>query len=161
MDTKIRALLSIGEKPKDIADRLKIGYHKVLSVQKQLDKDNNNDKTGEAVHMDPVALEIIVEKAKEHAPTNVIKSLERVHEGVVGLQKLDTEFHRVFAKALQKAEGFLDKADLKPSEWVAITNSLSNAYNNIFNNKGVNVSIDNSTSIQSDKLSMFKGSLRG
>jgi len=161
MDNKIQALLSIGEKPKDIAERLDISYHKVLNAQKVYKSNINNDSVEHVKALDPVALELIVEKAKAEAPTKVIKSLKVIQDGITGLQKLDSEFHSTFSLALGKAEEFLARDDLKPSEWVAITNALGNAYRNIFNDSGVKVNIDNSTSIQSDKLSMFKGSLRG
>jgi len=161
MEVKIQALLELGEKPKDIAEKLGCGYQKVLSERKKMDAKRANRKIDDIVTIDPVALEIIVDKAKEEAPASVIKKLDRVAEGITGLQKLDGEFHRTFSIALSKANEFLEGEKLKPSEWVAITNALSAAYNNIYNNSGVNVHVDNSTQVSSNNLSMFKGAMRG
>ncbi len=164
MDAKlssVRALLKLGEKPKDISERTGVPYQKVLSVKKGMVSDDANRQVSEIASMDPVALDIIVEKAKTEAPARVVADLERVREGVSGLQKLDSEFHTTFSKILGRAEEFLDSDKLKPSEWVAITNALSSAYNNIFNNSGVSVNVDNSTKVSATSLSMFKGSLRG
>ncbi len=161
MEVKIQSLLAMGEKPKDIAEKLGCGYQKVLTVRKKMALEKDNGKVEELVGVDPVALEIMVEKAREEAPATVVKKLEAVVEGVTGLQKLDGEFHTTFSVALGRATEFLESDKLKPSEWVAITNALSSAYNNIYNNSGVNVHVDNSTQVSSNNLSMFKGSVRG
>ena len=161
METKIRSLLVIGEKPKDIAEKLDVGYQKVLKIRKDMEAEKANAKVADVVSMDPVALELIVEKAKENAPARVVKQLETMHEGITGLQMLDNEFHTTFSKILTRAEEFLDDDKLTPAQWVSITNALSNAYNNIFNNSGVNVHVDNSTKINTGKVDMFKGAMRG
>ncbi len=161
MEVKIQALLELGEKPKDIAEKLGCGYQKVLSERKKMETKRANRKIDDIVTIDPIALEIIVDKAKEEAPASVIKRLDRVAKGITGLQKLDGEFHRTFSIALKRANEFLEGEKLKPSEWVSITNALSSAYNNIYNNSGVNVHVDNSTQVSSNNLSMFKGAMRG
>lgn len=161
MDTKIQALLALNETPKDIATKLDVSYQKVLKIRKAMADDKANAKIHEASQLDPVALEIVVEKAKEHAPARVVKKLEAIHEGLSGLQKLDNEFHTTFSKVLKTAEAFLDDDKLTPAQWVSITNALSNAYNNIFNNSGVNVHVDNSTKVSATSVSMMKGAMRG
>ena len=161
METKIRSLLAIGEKPKDIASKLDVGYPKVLKIRKDMDAEKTNASIDDVVMLDPVALELIVDKAKENAPAKVVKKLESMHEGISGLQKLDNEFHTTFSKILTKAEEFLNGDDLTPAQWVSITNALSNAYNNIFNSSGVNVHVDNSTKVSNSSVAMMKGAMRG
>jgi len=155
-----KALLKMGEKAKDVAEKTGLSYQKVLAIKKSMIADDTQRELGDIVAMDPVALDIIVEKAKSEAPKRVVKEIERIQEGVTGLQKLDGEFHTTFSLVLSKAEDYLSREDLKASEWVAITNALSSAYNNIYNNSGVSVNVDNSTKVSSHSLSMFKGSLR-
>jgi len=154
----VRAKLALGEKPRAIAESTGVKYQTVLAIKKRTKPDA--DKVSDLMEIDPVALDVIVTKAKEEAPAKVVKQLEKVQEGLSGLQALDAKFHTTMALALGKAEDYLTKEDLKPSEWVSITNALSQAYSNIFNNKGVNVNVNNGTQFSDSKLSMFKGSLR-
>jgi len=155
---KAKSLLALGEAPKDVAEKTGLGYQTILKLRKDLEAETDADVTT----IDPVAVQVIVDKAREdNVPSNIVKKLEVVQEGITGLQKLDNEFHTTMSKVLQKANEFLDGDSLKPSEWVAITNSLSSAYNNIFNNSGVNVHVDNSTNVSSTAVSMMKGALRG
>lgn len=158
---KIRSLLELGEKPRDVADKLGVSYQKVQTIRRQMDKEKETNKVDDLIKLDPVALEMVVEKAKEEAPATVVRKLENIQEGLSGIQILDSEFQDTFRKVLSKAEEFLESDKLKPSEWVSITNALSNAYNNVFNNSGVNVHVDNSTQVSATSLSMFKGSMRG
>jgi phage tail sheath protein FI len=147
------ALLAMGEKPKDVAEKTGVSYQKVLQLKKA-------EEQSDVEVIDPAILHMVVEKAKEEAPAKVVKKLEKVAEGLTGLQVLDNEFHTTMSNVLKRANEFLDNEDLKAGEWVAITNALSNAYNNIFNNKGVSVNVNNGTQVSSNQLSMFKGSLR-
>ena len=160
-ELKAKGLLALGGTPKEVAETSGVAYQKVLSIKKSMIKEKSNAQLAEARTISPEVLDIVIEKAKTEAPTRVVKELEAVQEGLTGLQVLDTEFHTTFSIILGKAEEFLTRDDLKPSEWVAITNSLSNAYNNIFNNSGVNVHVDNSTTVNSSKVAMFKHSMRG
>ena len=160
-ELKAKGLLALDVAPKEIAEKTGVAYQKVLSIKKEMLRENSNEQVAEARAISPEVLDIVIERAKEEAPKKVIKELEAVQEGLTGLQILDTEFHTTFSFILGKAEEFLARDDLKPSEWVSITNALSGAYTNIFNNSGVNVHVDNSTTVNSSKLSMFKGSMRG
>ena len=70
MDTKIRALLTLGEKPRYIAEKLGTGYQKVLKIRKDMEAEKANATVDEAVKLDPVALELIVKaasKSPEHS----------------------------------------------------------------------------------------------
>jgi len=156
----VRAKLELGKTPRKISDEMDdVGYQTALSIRREMERDKENDLVEEVKAVD---LQMVVERAKEDmAPKDVVKKLERVQEGVSGLQLLDSEFHTTMSAVLKRANEFLEQDDLKTSEWVSITNALSNAYNNIFNNKGVNVHVDNSQQISDNNLSMFKGALRG
>ena len=158
---KAEGLLSMGEKPRDIAEKIGLNYQAVLAVRKEMEDKRAKAKVLDLSSIDPVAMELIVDKAKQGAPTSVVKKLEVVSEGVKGLHLLDNEFHTTFSKVLTKAEEFLNDDKLTAAQWVSITNALSNAYNNIFNNSGVNVHVDNSTSVSATSLSMMKGAMRG
>ena len=150
---RAKSLLATGKTPKEVAELLDdVSYQQALKYKKELVKDQEANLLGEVVSAQPEHLQIIKDNLPEIAD---------VVDGVSGLQLLDTKFHSVMIKALDKVGGFLDRDDLKVTEWVAITNSLSGAYNNIFNNKGVNVNVNNGTQFSDTKLSMFKGSMRG
>ncbi len=158
MKNKVLALLELGEKPKDIAEKTGVNYQTVLKHKKEMMLGKSKEDV-QSLITEP-ALHMIVEKAKEEAPAKVVQKLEAVAEGLNGLQLLDAKFHTTLANALDKANEFLKRDDLKPSEWVAITNALSQAYNNVFKQAGVNVNVNNGTQFSDSKLSMFKGSLR-
>ena len=160
-ELKAKGLIALDVPAKEIAEKTGVPYQKVLSLKKGMLKEQDNDLLGKARAIDPEVLSVVVEKAKEEAPAKVVKQLENIQEGLTGLQMLDNEFHTTFSLILGKAEDFLARDDLKPSEWVSITNALSGAYNNIFNNSGVSVHVDQSTNVNSSKLAMFKGAMRG
>ena len=160
-ELKAKGLIALDVPAKEIAEKTGVAYQKVLSMKKIMAKEQSNGMIEEARAIDPEVLAVVVEKAKNEAPTRVVKQLENIQEGLTGLQILDNEFHTTFSLLLGKAEDFLARDDLKPSVWVSITNALSGAYNNIFNNSGVSVHVDNSTTVNSSKLSMFKGAMRG
>lgn len=158
----IKAKLALGKTPREVADELPTSnYQTILIIKKKMAIETEKEKVDTLTSLSPIALDILVDKAKEEAPKAVVKKLEDLSEGINGLQLLDAQFHTVMGTIVKKAEAFLSREDLKVSDWVAITNALSNAYNNIFNNSGVSVNVNNSTQVNSSKLSMFKGSLRG
>ncbi len=161
---KIKARLAMGSTPRELADgefRGVAGYVTILNLRKELAAGKEREAAQTAASIDPVVLDIVIEKAREEAPVSVVKKMEKIQEGLSGLQILDDKFHTTMIKALERAEEYLEGEGLKSSEWVAITNALSSAYNNIFNSKGVSVNVNNGTQFSDSKLQMFKGSLRG
>ncbi len=160
---EIEAQLALGKSPTEIANERdgKPTYLTILNIKKKMAAQEEKKEVQELVTIEPHVMHTIVEKAKEEAPAKVVAQLEKVEEGVKGLQLLDTKFHSVLAKAVGKAEKFLDQEDLKPAEWVAITNALASAYSSVFNSKGVNVNVNISNNFSDTKLSMFKGAMRG
>lgn len=157
----VKAKIALGQTPREISAAMTdVTYQAALSLKKEYEREQAEAMVDEVTKIEPEAMQIIVEKARKEAPANIVKKLELVQDGVSGLQKLDSDFHHTMGQVLHRARSFLADEELKASEWVAITNALSTAYNNIFNNKGVNVHVDNSTQVSGTNLSMFKGSLR-
>ncbi len=160
---KVEARLAMGSTPRELADgefKGDVSYLTILGWRKQMKAEHQKEQVQEIVRVDAAILENVVERAREEAPSVVVKKIEKLQDGVNGLQLLDEKFHKTMSLALSKAEEFLAQEDLKSSEWVAITNALANAYNNIFNSKGVSVNVNNGTQFSDTKLSMFKGSIR-
>lgn len=146
---RVQALLATGKTPKEAAELTGVGYQTILSIRKQ----GVPKLLDEVKSIEPVTLQIIADAAKD-------VTIDEAVEGITGLQALDVRFQRVIGAAIDRSEEFIKQEDLKVSELVAITNSLSGAYNNIFNNKGVNVNVNTGMQFSDNKLSMFKGSLR-
>jgi len=157
----IEALLAIGENPKEISERLGVDYSAVSDIRRNVRNAKKDADVKWAAQAPEVLISEMVDRAKREAPSAVVRKMDKIHEGLKGIQLLDSEFHTTMTKALKKANQFLDQEDLKVMEWVAITNSLSIAYNNIFNSKASQINVNNGNVISSDKLAMFKGALRG
>ena len=159
---KITALLELGtETVKEISVRLGVDYHAVSDLKRAL---KNKKKDNDVKWAAKAPIELIsdmVDKAKVEAPYTVIKKLDKIQEGLSGIQLLDSKFHSTMTLALEKADQLLNSEDLTSGQWVAITNALSRAYSDIFNNKGVSVNVNSQNNFSTDKVNMFKGAMRG
>ncbi len=157
---QILAELREGKKSKELSEKYGVPYITIQTWKQKLNKGGADEKIQQLVQIDESALQVVVEKVKESAPPKVAKEIEKVVDGVVGLQKLEPEFHTLVTKLLTKAESFADAEDLAVKDWVAISNSIGLLYANIFNKSGVNVNVLNQTTVHGEKMSMFKGSMR-
>jgi len=158
---KAEALLAMGETPKAVAEKLNMGYQTALSWKKRLDKKNESQGDLQAIiEVEPTTLHTIAESVKETAPPKVAKQIDKLVDGVTGLQKLEPKFHAVVINLLEAAEEMSVHQDLSVKDWATLSTGIGSLYNSIFNKSGVNVNVMNSTTINSEKMSMFKGSMR-
>jgi len=155
------ALLATGETDINrIADVCDLSPSSVRTLLRKMNDELTQEEIQKVATLDRAALSVVFEKAKKSAPT-IVTQIDQVAEGVDSLQLLNTDFHTTLGKVLKKANTYLDEEELKVSDFVAVTNSVSNAYNLVFNSKGVNVNVNNGTQVSTDNLSLFKGAMRG
>jgi len=158
---RIAALLELGETVPEIARILNIPYTTVKMIRADIDKSYESVLITDVKAMHPKILEVAVEEASKIVSPEVAHELGKLKEGVQGMEALDLSFQTTMGHALDAASRKLQDEDIKTAELVSLTNAISRAYSDIFNSKGVSVNVNNGQQFSTDKLSMFKGSLRG
>ena len=157
---KVEAELAMGKNPKELSDKYNVGYQTINNWRKKLvDKKGNND-LATVVEVDEKTLHIVASKLKEDAPQEMVKKIDKLVDGVVGLQQLEPKFHAMVLKLLEKAEELSDSETLTVTQWKMLGDGISNMYANIFNKSGVSVNVMNQTNVSGEKLSLFKASMK-
>ena len=160
LKTKAIGLLELGKTPREVSEKLGIGYQTVLGWKKKLDSRSEDDGLSSLVEVDEATLTIVADRIKEEAPAAVAKKVDKLVEGVVGLQKIDEKFRTVVYELLEWAELQSQREDLSVNEWKTIGTTISSMYTAIFSKNVTNVNVMNNTNISSDKREIFKASLR-
>ncbi len=157
----IKARLKLGGKPTDVAEEFGVNVQKVYSINRKLRSETDNDTIAEAVlvtkEASPEILAAVVQEMKDKAPVEVHAELDKIEEGLTGLQKLDERFHETMQKVLTKADEFLD-ATSSITEWQMVTNTVAQAYESIFT-KGTNIHIGDNNNMSSQRLTVFKANM--
>ena len=156
--TRIEAELLTGIEPKELEEKYGVPYPTILGWKKKLLKETPSANIVELTNATKATLEIVREKAKEEAPV-VAKKIDKIIDGVEGLQLLEPEFHAVMHKAVKRAHEFIAQDDLTIKEWELITKTLANAYSAIFNKAGTNVNVvQTNLNANQEALNFFKAS---
>jgi len=170
MKLRIQALLSMGEMPMEIAEKYDVPYVTIQGWKKKLEKASSEDaKVEKLVKTDPIILQGIVDKLETVAPSDVVKKAQKLVDGVTGLQQLEPKFHAIVFNLLDMAEKMMSAVDeddgepvvLSIKDWTMLSNGIGTLYTNIFNKSGVNVNVMNQTTVNSEKVSLFKSQMRG
>lgn len=157
---KIEAELALGVSVSELSRRYDVPYITITSWNNKLKAARDSDKVKDLVVVTPQTLSTVAEAVKERAPARVCKEIDRLVEGVTGLQSLEPKFHAVTLSLLERAEEFANSDDLTLVEWDIISRGIGRLYNDIFNKSGISVNVNNNTQINNEKLSMFKSSMR-
>ena len=155
---KADALLANGTPIDEVANKLGIPEVTVRSWKRKLEEQNEDLKT--VVKVDAAVLHSIADKVRETAPADVIKKVDNIVDKVVGLQQLEPKFHSIVMNLLEKAEELSKDSDLSVKDWKDLSSGIGLLYANIFNKSGVNVNVLNQTQVSSEKLQMFKSTMR-
>lgn len=167
LEAKIVTRLKEQVPPKEIAKELDISISKVRYTKRKF-----NDEILEAIlnkttqSEDPIeTARVEVEKNKELLTESVIEELQtkieqpdELVEGVSGLKKLDVKFQETISISLDVAKAKLENPDLTTKEWATISDTVSKMYSSVFNKNNTNVNVfnQNTMSVASDKLQIFK-----
>lgn len=159
---EIEAQLLLGKEPAQIARERNNSptYLTILNIKKRMKKQETKDAVVELVKEDPEVVHNAIEQIKATAKPDKVAALDKVEDGISGLRLLNDDFHKTISKALGKADAIMDSKDLSLEDLVTLTDSLSSAYNRIFNSKGSIVNVNNGNQFSSEQLTMFKGSMR-
>ncbi len=155
---KAEALLAMGDTPKQVHEKLGVPEVTARLWKKKLEEQNTDLET--VVDVDLPTLHQVAENIKSNAPQTVIDKVDKLVDGVTGLKQLEPKFHSVVLNLLTKAETLSQTEDLSVKDWLSLSNGIGSLYANIFNKSGVNVNVLNQTQVSSEKLSMFRGSMR-
>ena len=156
---KIEAELSLGKTPKELSEKYNVGYQTILSWKKKLEAKTHDANINSVVSVEPEVLHMVADKLKQDAPPMVVKQIDKVVEGAIGLQTLEPKFHAVVLQLLERAETLSKDKDLSIKDWKILGDGIGQLYTNIFNKSGVSVNVMNNTQISGEKMSLFKSSL--
>jgi len=163
--TRIEAELLVGTSPKDLETKYGIPYVTINGWKNKLNKSTDSE-ISELTNHTKATLEIVRARAKEEAP-KVAGKIDKIIDGVEGLQELEPEFQRAMHKAVELAHTFLGEVDddgksaLTIKEWQMITTTLASAYSAMFNKAGTTVNVaQTNVNAAAEQLSFFKASQR-
>ena len=158
---KAEAKLSSGMTSREVSEEMGIAYITVHSWKNKLEDQDAEATVCDLVKVDKDALRTVKQMVEENAPPKVAKEIGKVVDGIVGLQSLEPKFLTVVTKLLEAAEEMAGKDDLSIKDWVAISNGIGQLYSNIYNKSGTNINVLNQNQVNGERMSMFKGSMRG
>jgi len=157
--TKVEAELAMGKKPRELSNKYDIPYVTINGWANKMTKAKETDISA-VVAVDPATLHIVADRLREEAPAEVVKKIDKLVDGVVGIQQLEPKFHAVVLSLLERAEVLSRDSELSIKDWKVLGDGISNMYANIFNKSGVSVNVMNQTQVSGEKLSLFKSSMR-
>ncbi len=156
---KVEHELRMGKTAKDLAEKYDISYPTVIGWKKKLDESTIIDEPiNNLIEVDEQTLVAVAEKVKAEAPDIVKKKIDKLVDGITGLQRLDEKFHALVFDILEQAEVFLAEPDIKPKDWAMIAGTIGSLYTAIFSKNVTNVNVMNNTNISSEKREIFKAS---
>jgi transposase len=158
--TRVEAELLAGAEPRELAEKYGMAYNTIQLWKKKLFAEKPTEAISDLTHETTATLELIRTKAKEEAPT-VAGKIDKIIDGVEGLQSLEEEFQATMHKAVMRAKEFLDSDDITIKEWQMITSTLGSAYAALFNSKGTTVNVAQTTvNMEKEAIDFFKASKR-
>jgi len=169
----ILAGLLVGESPKELGLKYEISPIVISGWAKKQRRDAENEDVMNTAKVDPVVLEAVAQEIKSKAKRNpeittpqlnkLDVQLDLITEGVVGVQRLEDEFHRTMMNLLTWANAKITD-DMKTSEWTHIVKGVSGLHDTMFG-KGSNTQINlmqqnNGGGASSAKVDKFRGGFR-
>ncbi len=155
---QVEAELRLGKPARELSEKHNIPYATIRLWAQKLKEEPEADKVADLIQVDPQTLEIVAQEIKERAPKEVAAQVDKLVEGVVGLQLLDEKFRTVVLELLEWAE-LKTKGDMSITEWAMIGKTIGTLYTSIFNKNITNVNVLNNNNISTEKRDIFKSSL--
>jgi len=162
----IEAKLKLGATPKEVAEQLDVRLPTVYVINQKL-KASASDETVAELHATPqVAINAVVEKAKEELvlPTPqgrnataeaFVDEMQAVACGADGLKKLDMSFQTTMTNVLRRFDMILTDSATPLKDIILISNTAASAYEKVFA-AGTNIHIGDNNSHSSNQLTIFK-----
>ena len=158
--TKIEAELRTGKKARELSEKYDVPYVTIQGWKKKLDAEIEDEDVSTIVEADATTLHMVKEKLVEELPVREAAKVEKVVDGAIGLKRLEEKTQALTLSILNRVESYLathepTMKDLRDS--AAIVSQLHTA---MFNKNTTQVNVVNSTTINNEKLSMFKSALK-
>jgi len=158
--TRIEAELLTGVDSRDLEEKYGVPYVTINGWKKKLFAEKPQESISNLTGQTKATLEIIRQKAKDEAP-KVSGKIDKIIDGVEGLQGLEPEFQAAMHAAVLKAKEFLSEDGLSVKEWQMVTSTLAQAYSALFNKAGTTVNVaQTNISAEKEAMAFFQASKR-
>ena len=156
---QVQTMLVQGMDVLDIAKELNMSRSKVYDIRNEMEDDAINNSVNDLCKATPAILNEVASKVRARAPLVLEDEVTRVLDAAESLQRLEVSFHKTFANILTRANEILDREDLTIPQWQTVTNTLSNAFKEIYNSKGTTINVAQADSISGatkNSVTMFQ-----
>ncbi len=159
---EVQGCIVLGMEVKDIALQTKVDRSTIYKIRKELEDDARESRANELGKASPAILAEVANGIRDRAPLALEAEVEKILGAAESLQKLEVSFHSTFDNVLAKANQILKQEELSLVEWQIVTNTLSNAFKDIYNSKGTTVNVAQMGGQGGDNsLSMFHSRMKG
>lgn len=160
---KVIEKLIKGYNCKKISKELGLKYQTVLAISKEVDDASREENINIIKDLPDEGLAIVADLIddKKDLPVIVRSKLKEVATGGNKLKKLESKFQDLLSETVDRASEFLKEDNLTPKEFTDIAKTIGTIYKDVFNQKGMNVQINNGDNIgiSNQSLNVFKKSL--
>jgi len=158
---EVQGLLVQGVDIKTITDKTKVSRATVYNIKTEMTDDAKNNHINELGRATPAILKEVAMGIRNRAPLALEGEVEKILGAAESLQRLEVSFHSSFDNVLIKANDMLKDDTLSLIDWQIITNTLSNAFKEIYNSKGTTVNVAQMGGQGGDNsLSMFQSRMK-
>jgi len=158
---EVQGLIVQGMEIKDITAKTKVSRASVYTIRKGMEDDAKNNNINELGRANPAILKEVALGIRNRAPLALEGEVEKLLGAAESLQRLEVSFHSTFDNVLEKANEILKRDDLSLIDWQIVTNTLSNAFKDIYNSKGTTVNVAQMGGQGGDNsLSMFQSRMK-
>ena len=158
---EVQGLIVQGMEIKDITAKTKVSRASVYNIKNEMVKDAEANQINELGRATPAILAEVANGIKNRAPLALEGEVEKLLGAAESLQRLEVSFHSSFDNVLKKANEMLQDDNLSLIDWQIITNTLSNAFKDIYNSKGTTVNVQQLGGQGGDNsLSMFQSRMK-
>jgi len=161
---EVQGLLVAGVEPVQIAAQVRVSRATVYEIKKKMDADAMERDISTLSHeVAPSIVSQVAKRVRDEGPLAFEGEVDKVLNGVQSLQKLEVRFHETFTKLLDKADDILEQDGVTIVDWQIVSNTLANAFKEIYNSKGTTINVANADNIngqQSNSLTMFQSRMR-
>lgn len=159
----VKARIIAGDSPESIMEEHNVSLGFIMRTKKELIQNIKETDTQIVTEATPQLLQEVAEEVKKRTPQDLRGEVNKLVKGVDSLQRLETSFHEAFDLILLRANDLLSREDIKVTEWQIVTNTLSNAYKDVFHSKGTTINVaqaDNINGQQANNLTMFQSRMK-
>jgi len=160
---KIEAELRLGKNSRELSEKYDISYKTIQIWKKKIDAEMVEVDIDTALSYDEATLYGVVNKLQEEdAPALEVEKAKKLAEDVIGLQRIEAKTREISMAILSQTQKYVEVNDCSLKELREASGIVTTIHNALFNKNTtqVNVMNNNTTNISSEKLELFKSSLK-